>query len=223
MRSVTEWELLDYLSILDNIFLLIISIIIVKEWSVLNTVIKILGCFIILSFLVNTTAFIFGIYQENNLFLLHILTLGEIILLSLFYYNLLDKRLKIKKMILYFLPFFSLLIILNSIFYEPITGWNSTAKTFTQGIIIIYAIAYFYELSTREIMVDSKIKSLHFINSAILLYYAGSLFIFMSAKVVLKEIGIMDIVFWIFNAILYFVFCILILIGIWKMVYSLKK
>lgn len=191
-----------------------------NRWSYINLPIKVLGIFIILSFFIQTLAISLAIYGINNFFLVHILALGELILLSMFYHFLLDKRLKIKNLIPYFTLIFSLLIILNSIFREPITGWNSTAKTFTQSVIIIYAVTYFYDLSTREILVNTKIKSLHFINSAILLYYAGSLFIFMFAKIVMKEIGTMEDVFWIFNAVLYFVFCILILIGIWRIVYK---
>jgi len=191
-----------------------------SRWSYINSPIKILGVFISLSFIIQTLAIYLAEYGINNFFLVHTLALGEMILLSLFYYHVLDKRLKLKNLILYFIPIFSLLIILNSIFREPITGWNSTAKTFTQSVLIIYAIAYFYDLSTREILVDTKTKSLHFINSAILLYYAGSLFIFMFAKVVMKEVGTMQDVFWVFNAILYFIFCVLILIGIWRIAYS---
>ncbi len=212
--------ILDVLSVIDSLLLLLIFGLIIIRWNYITMSIKILGGFVFLSLYVQTTAFFLSLYGINNFFLVHILTLGEMILLSFFYYLIIDKRLKIKRLVLYFLPIFSLLIILNSIFREPITAWNSTAKTFTQGILIIYAIVYFYDLSTREILVNVKIKSLHLINSAILLYYAGSLFIFMFAKVVMKEIGTMQDVFWVFNAILYFVFCILILIGIWRIAYS---
>jgi hypothetical protein len=212
--------IINFLSTLDSILLLIIIGLIIIRWNYITIVSRILGIFIMLSFVIQTTAFILAQYSINNFFLVHILALGEMVLLSLFYYYVLDKRLKIKNFIPYFIPIFSLLIILNSIFREPITGWNSSAKTFTQGVLIIYAIAYFYDLSTREILVNTKTKSLHFINSAILLYYAGSLFIFMFAKVVMKEFGTMQDVFWVFNALLYFVFCVLILIGIWKIAYN---
>lgn len=212
--------LLNLLGIFDSLLLLFIVIIITRRWSYINLPIKFLGSFIILSFIIQTLAISLAEYGINNFFLVHTLALGEMVLLSLFYYHVLDRRLKIKNLIPYFVLIFSLLIILNSIFREPITGWNSTAKAFTQGVLIIYAIAYFYDLSTREILVNTKTKSLHFINSAILLYYAGSLFIFMFAKVVMKEVGTMQDVFWIFNAVLYFVFCVLILIGIWRIAYN---
>lgn len=215
--------LLSLLSIIDALLLFIIVVIIIAKWNVIDKSVRFFGYFVILSFIVQAVSFIIATYQVNNFFLLHILTLGELLFLSLFYYHLLDKSLKIKKIILYLLPVFIILIILNSIFREPLTGWNSTAKTFTQSVLIIYSVAYFYQLSTQEIVVSPKIKSLHLINSAILLYYAGSLFIFMLGKIVMDKLGTIQDVFWVFNAVLYFAFCILILIGTWKIAFKQKN
>ena len=204
----------------DSSLLLISFVLILLYWNRLNTALKFFGAFIGLSFLVQTSAFTipYLIKGYNNFWLLHLLTLGEFIFLSLFYYHLFKENDRFQKFIRIFLPIVSLLIISNSIFLEPITGYNSNAKALTQLFIISYAIYYFYIVSTKEILTDNYNKALHIINSGILLYYAGSLFIFMFGKIA------MDIVEWklflIFNATLYFIFLIIVLIGLWKVIFK---
>ena len=173
--------------------------------------------------------------KVNNLPLLHILTLGEFVFLSLFYQKIIAKpNLKSNRFLL-FIAFISLLIIGNSIFLQEIYIYNSYAKSLVQGIVIIYAILYFYNL-TVHVDVDSynthtidtidinsqDQKSLRLINSSILLYYSGSLFIFMFGNHY-KQNQDIYIMFWMFNASLALLHYILLLTSIWKTVYQAQK
>ncbi len=213
-------SLLHSIGLLDTILVTIAFLFFVGYWSIMSYSLKIFGAFIGFSFLIQTSSFTIPYLGYHNLWLLHIFTLGEFIILSLFYRQLFTKNPKLKQFIAYFLPIGSLLIILNTIFLQSLTEYNSYAKTFVQCFTIAYSVYYFYILSTREILTEQRFKALHLINSAILLYYAGSFFIFMFANISVLISGEMSTSFWDFNAFLYLTFLILVLISLYKTITS---
>ena len=160
---------------------------------------------------------IIALYKGNNLPLLHLYTMIEFVLISLFYKEILFNKLKIGQYFYYFIGLIVLIIVGNSIFIEPLRGFNSNAKGLTQLIIISYSIIYFF--NRLSIDVSKKNLILNRINAAILLYYSGSLFIFVFAKILVKKSSILNNYFWDFNALLYLVFQILILIATWRLVF----
>jgi len=181
----------------------------------LNTPFLRLFYFLIWNLIIEISAQAFMKFEYNNLPLLHLYTLGEFILFSYFYMSLLNKPVQFKKMLWYFIIVGSVLVILNSIFFQSIYAFNTFAKTFVQITIIGYAVLYFYNLVENPNLSIAKSKSLRLVNSAILIYYSGSLFIFMCGKFSLIDVEGF-VVFWAFNAILNFIFQLLILIGLWK-------
>ncbi len=187
----------------------------------LNIPFKRLLYFLIWNLFIETLAFICIKLEYNNLPLLHIYTLGEFLLLSYFFKVLVDKPTFLKKGFTYFIVAGSLFIIANSVFFQPIFGFNTFAKTFVQVIIISYAILYFYNLVENPLFSLQVSKSLRLVNSAILVYYSGSLFIFMCSNVYLENMEIY-VPFWAFNALLNFLFQLLILVGLWNVFYKKK-
>ena len=181
----------------------------------LNTPFLRLFYFLIWNLIIEVLAQVFMKLEYNNLPLLHLYTLGEFILFSYFYMSLLNKPIRFKKIFGYFILVGSLLIILNSILFQSIYAFNTFAKTFVQIIIIGYAVLYFYYLVENPNLSVAKSKSLRLVNSAILVYYSGSLFIFMCGKFSLIDVEGF-VVFWAFNAMLNFIFQLLILIGLLK-------
>lgn len=183
----------------------------------LSTPFQRLAYFLIWSLLIEISARVFAFYGINNLPLLHVYTLGEFILLSWFYKSLIAKPVLFQNKYLYLVIVGCILIILNSIFFQSIFEFNPLAKTFVQIIIISYAVLYFYNLTENQSLAPIIEKSLRLINSAILLYYSGSLFIFMCGQISFDSTDLYKI-FWIFNAILNLIFQVLILWAIWKVV-----
>jgi len=154
-----------------------------------------------------------GNTKVNNLYLLHAYTLGEFILITLFYHPIFKERALWRNTVLGFLCIVSTLIVANSIFLQPITVFNSNAKTLTQSIFIAYATAFFLqETSNKENLYFPSLKT---INSAILLYYAGSLFIFMFGNVFF-QLDDFHKIFWVANALLYLIFQLLVFYAIWQ-------
>ena len=151
--------------------------------------------------------------KVNNLYLLHLYTLIEFLLITLFYHQVFQDISFWKKNVFGFIVFVSFLVVSNSIFLQPITVFNSNAKTLTQSIFIGYAIAYFLQAnSDKTDLFSTVIKT---INSAILLYYAGSLFIFMFGNVFF-QLDEFHKIFWVANAVLYLIFQLLVFTAIWQ-------
>lgn len=171
--------------------------------------------FLIWNLLIEILAYTFMQFKINNLPLLHIYTLGEFLLFSYFFMSLIKKPDAFKKGLKYFIIAGSALIVLNSVLVQSLFEFNTIAKTFVQISIITYAVLYFYNLSENQSYSWQMSKSLRLVNSAILIYYCGSLFIFMYGKLSLKDVD-GYVVFWAFNAILNFIFQLLILLGLWK-------
>jgi len=107
---------------------------------------------------------------------------------------------------------------LNSILVQSIFEFNTIAKTIVQIIIISYAVIYFYNLTDDQPLSRTSEKSIRLINSAILIYYSGSLFVFMCSQLSFLNEDVY-LLFWTFNAILNVIFQLLILIGIWKVIF----
>ncbi|AXG70057.1 hypothetical protein KORDIASMS9_02286 [Kordia sp. SMS9] len=186
----------------------------------LNTPLRLFSYFLIWNLCIEIFVLMYGAFgYKNNLPLLHIYTLGEFILFSFFYRSLLDKPVFFRKYFWQFLILGNLLIVSNSIFLQSIFVFNTFAKTFVQLTIIGFAIVYFYNLVENQKFAPTLSKSIRLINSAILVYYSGSLFVFMCSNVYFENAQIYDI-FWIFNALLNVLFHLLILIGLWNVFFK---
>lgn len=167
--------------------------------------------FLILGLITQIISKILFINSYQNLPLLHIYTLLEFIFLSLFYKDIITKEFFLTKYFNAFIIIMSVLIILNSIFLQNLYTFNSNAKTLTQVIYIGYALVYFFQAPFER---SDLSKLLNWINSAILLYYAGSLFIFMASSAFF-QLTEMYRFFWVINALLYLIFQILLFVALW--------
>lgn len=160
-------------------------------------------------------------YEIPNLPLLHFYTLLEFIVVSKFYKKVFVKEEVLQKWINYIIGIGSALIIANSLFLQPLDAFNSNAKAFSQIMIIAYAIVYYF-LILKDRMQASPV--LNILNAAILLYYAGSFFVFMFSDLLLKNLDKdSQLLFWIFNALLYLVFQLMVIFAGWKAYLTTKK
>ncbi len=158
---------------------------------------------------------------ENNLQLLHLYTLLEFIIISIFYKKVLVKEAGFQKWINYILGIGSVLIIANSLFLQPLTAFNSNAKAFSQIMIIGYAIYYYFSILHER---TNATTVLNLLNAAILIYFAGSFFVFMFSDLLLKQLDKdTQLLFWIFNALLYLVFQLIVIFAGWKAYLTTKK
>ena len=205
---------------LTNIILLVLGINVYLgyvKFNLTNTSIKWFLYAILTSLIVQVFSQILWYKVLNNLPLLHLYTLLEFIFLSLFYRSIF-RDLKLRYLDLFIL-LVGLFIIVNSAFLQPVNGFNNNAKTLTQLIFIAYTLIYLFKLPKQENAL------LNLLNSGILIYYSGSLFIFMFTNVLtdLKELIPYYNYLWLANAFLYLIFQLIILYGLWKTVYRQMK
>ena len=185
--------------------------------------IRLLSHYLFFNLLIEVCAKTIPFPNNNNLPLLHLYTLGEFVLLSLFFKSLIKKPSAFQKYFWVFIGLFLVLIIGNTIFLQGIFEFNSYAKTGVQVVLITYSVLYFYNLSNEVDLTNPYQKSLRLINSALLIYFSGSLFIFMFSNYLTKHKIDIHHGFWAFNAFLNLVFQILVLVGIWRVTFRRAK
>ncbi len=175
--------------------------------------------FLLTCLIIGVTALILGKKGINNLPLLHLFTLLEYFFLSRWYNKLLTPNTLIQKVHHYSIFLFVLIIILNSIYIQPLYTFNTFSKTLTHLLLLMNPILYCIDRLRQDVIVELS-TSISFINAAVLLYYSGSLFIFMSSAYFTNEITDYSKIPWVINSILQFIFQFTILVGIWKQNHS---
>ena len=175
--------------------------------------------FLAFSLLIEISARLMAYSGLNNLPLLHLYTLGEFLLLSWLYKSLIIQPTLFQKYFWHFIFSISAFIVINSLFFQSLYTFNSLSKSIVQVLIITYAVLFFYNLTENQRLSLSTEKSLRLINSAILIYYSGSLFIFMYGQISFENKDLYK-VFWAFNALLNLLFQLLILYGLWKVIFN---
>jgi len=176
---------------------------------------------LIVAFVIQIWMRYLGLSQTNNLFLTHIYVPIEFLSLSLFYRNIFGKNNLFNR---YFIPFVGLILtaaVANTLFFEPITVFPGNAKTLTQIIIISYAVIWFFRRLNHEVQENHLL--LNRLNAAILVYYSGSLLVFMFTNFFRAHTNIDSLYLWTFNVVIYIVFLLLILFARWRVLYTREE
>jgi hypothetical protein len=218
-------HLLEIFSTSAQVALILNILLLMARYHQIPTIIKRIAPFIILTLIIEVYSTYLTKNNRPNLFLLHIYTLMEFIAWAFFYQLLFRSHKRFQQIFPYFITIISFLIIANTVFIEPLSGFNSNAKSTVQIIFITLAIVYFFQTFGRIDLTQSTPRSLILINFAIILYYSGSLFIFMFSKLLNnnnvaqpQQYGL-----WTINALLYFIFLILLFLSIWIVAFRPMK
>jgi hypothetical protein len=174
-----------------------------------------LSWYMILSVIINVPAFIMAKYVQNNLPLLHLFTMMELVTISLFYGRLM--KLTKNKLFLGCFISVSIAVVLNSIFFQGIFSLNSFGKTLSQIFLLGCAVMFLFNMEVFKQTFDYQVsRSLSLINAAFLIYFAGSLFIFMSSSLLFAHEKVLNRL-WTVNVFLSLFFQIIIFYSLWKM------
>lgn len=116
----------------------------------------------------------YGFDIRHNLWLSHFYFPLEFLFLSLFYKKELDRFFNRKWFtgITLILILFS---IVNPIFIQDLTEY-SKVRPFSSILLVVFSILYFYRIMTESKICNLANEPMIWINTAVLLYYAGSLF-----------------------------------------------
>lgn len=167
---------------------------------------KIIGLYLIGSFLAHGVSMSYWLCEKNNLTILHVYSLFQFIAFSAFYWSM-TKRASKRKVILILTVTISSLLIINSIFNQSLKDFNSIGIFISNGTIGAYTIAHFFEV----LGADFNSKKYLIINAGILLFISESMVIFLFGNL-LKDVARIDQVgLWLTHASTYIIFLLLIL------------
>ncbi|CAH0995654.1 hypothetical protein EMA8858_01779 [Emticicia aquatica] len=209
INSFLIW-LLDYV---QYILILPISIAIFR-FRFLTKELKVIWYFLLMSvfFEVLSRTLLYLKFQ-NTLSLLHLYTVLEFINFGLFYHIVLGNFFS-KKLIPNTIICFTLFAIINAFFIQKLDNFNTYASGIESILIIGLSLMCFYkmliELDTRN---PTK-QPVFWINSGLLFYFAGSLFIFILSNFIKSDNHLLSLA-WGMHAFLMVILHIFISIGLW--------
>lgn len=141
---------------------------------------KILIFFVAITAVLEIGVLVFYCLKWNNLFFFHIHTFVEFTLISWIFVRLTEKH-WMKIAISSILPLFMLFSICTILFIENVVGFNSIQRHVEASIIILYVIMYIIETADYSGELWHEKPFLIFA-LGLLLYFAGSLFVFIFAN-----------------------------------------
>lgn len=173
------------LIILSGISLVLPLILSLINFNKVDKTLKKLSVFIFIFVPIEIFAFYLMFEGKNNLYLFHIFTYVEGIFYALIFYDILKG--KMKKLIPYLFFTFLVFSIINSIYWEPLVIFNSNQRSVGGVIILIYVMGYFAQIFHEAKIQKIEQDAYFFMCSSILIYTAGTLFLFILANQVLTE------------------------------------
>ncbi|RAJ29247.1 hypothetical protein [Pedobacter cryoconitis] len=182
-----------------------------------NRPLEIIWYYLLLDGVVNLLAVLLADHEINNLPVLHVFTILEFLLLSYFYLSVLREK-AAGRIIKYLLVIFPVFCIVNFLFFQSIYQFNTYARPVEALIIMGCSLAYFAQ--TNDADTRWSFNPLNWINTGILLYFSGALFIFSFSNLTVKQMSekyyAINILMWNIHATLLLLMYLLIAFGFSK-------
>ena len=204
-------------SFLTKIPLVIVFIIVVKNYLRFSAELKVISWYVVLSVIIQFSSQYLASQKINNMYLLHIFVPASFVCLSMFYQKVYASF--INRNILWWIAgLFVVYSIFNSIYWEDIKTFNSFALSVESVLLIIYSLSLFALLLTKAVRDEKRalLSSLRWINSGILIYYASGLLIFYFGDFLTRFSVEKFQITWLFHSFIYIVQFTCISIGLWK-------
>jgi len=180
-------------------------------WSQSST--SLFSAYIILDVIAWFLSFYLSANGKNTFLVSNIYTVGEFLILSLFFINILE----IKKVKLFRI----LSLILSAIFgIFVFIGSNNTYNNFTEVfsnlLFIILSLIFYYKIM-KEHKIENLLAYPHFyFNTGILLYFSCSIFIVIFSNYFLELSEMSQMYLWTFHSIINFICYLIFAVGFFK-------
>lgn len=170
---------------------------------------------VVIWFVLDGIGRILWINATSNLFLGHAHTLLEFLLLTRVFYLSLGSFAPRR-----FFPIvglsFTLLAVANTIFVQALDLNNSYIKLLESLLLISFSLMYFFKVGKEMKISRPENEPMFWISTAVLIYFSGSIFIFLNANFILLYSEDLGIRIWFIHAVFFILFSILITISFWK-------
>jgi hypothetical protein len=143
-----------------------------------TSALKVLFGYLVMAAVINTIAIILAMNDHRNLWLLHLYTILETGILLFFFIQLTPGR-KAKGFFWTLLVAFPMACIINWLFFQNASNFNTYTRSI-ESVLIICAASYYWLSSGKENLNTAWTDNpLNWIISGLLLYFAGALFLFL--------------------------------------------
>ncbi len=205
-----------YLSIASNFFPIVTFFSLKKEGDIILFK-KILILFFILISIIDLFSYlwIFLFHWGNNMPFMHLIGLIEGIFISLIYYNYVSTVI-LRKMIYFIGILVNLFAVFVGILIEGIYNYPSIAQAPIGIMVILWSLLGFYELMNKNQGMEIYKEEMFWINSAFLIYFAGTFFLFLLSNYLIQTDSKAANSFWMINLFLNILVNIFYCIGIKK-------
>lgn len=206
------------------VFLPLIIILLRKKY--LTKELKIFFLYLIASIIFEVFCILWGrILHRPNHFILNTFALAECIILSFTFREVFISE-NVKRIALVLTSIYALVSIYLFLMPNGFFKFNSIVNTISCLLIIIWVFVYFYQLLQTLQVIKLYTIPLFWISVGCLLYFSGTLFIFLYSDIILwQKQPVLYYQLWTIYYILLFVFRILLAVGLWfsKTAFQLSK
>ncbi|MEM9921823.1 MAG: hypothetical protein AAF990_27210 [Bacteroidota bacterium] len=193
-------EVATFLAQFSVFFVLVPFVIFIVRYKNINRSQKLLGLLLVFSIITEITSFIFGKLEQNNLFLFHLYTLAESLLIGVLYRKELKSTVG-QKTIDGLLIVFVVFTIFSTVFIEPLDKFNAYVRAVESLLIIFLTIAFFYKIMKEVVIKRLERLPLFWMSVGLLIYFSAGLFIFIFSNYILPSVKL-SYTFWGIHAIL---------------------
>ncbi|WP_109436403.1 hypothetical protein [Aquimarina sp. AU119] len=206
--------LFEYLTFGAFIFLFAPLIVSIFKFISFNFLQKRLLLLILVTVLVEVISRILWYKQVNNLPVYHFYTVIEFLLIINVY------RFELSKVFskLFFIIIsigFVIFAIINTLFFQNLTTFNSNVTTLLGLIVIFFALSYFYALLKEVKYRTLESNPMFWINSGFLIYFSSNLILFYMNNTLFKGVTEASLILWGLHAIVNIVLTIFYTIALW--------
>jgi hypothetical protein len=166
------------------------------------------------SFICDTASLILYWLKINPNYIGNTYTLVEFIVLSIIYFIVFNDR-KLSRIFIAVGTFYSVVFILNLFFLQQ-EKISSYTETFSSFVFIALSIAFFYRLMKDLPALQIQQLPMFWINTAVLIYFAGNLFLFILTNYLVNILKDDLIAYWTFHNLLNITKNLLFAIGLWQ-------
>lgn len=176
----------------------------------LNKTLKRLSVFILFSAITESLASIYFEYGWNNMIISHLYAFLQVPLLTWIYSSFITGSRK--KIILISCIAFLVFSIINLIFWEDVLMFNSNQRYFAAVVILMFCSFYFVQVFVEAKVVRIELEHNFWMSAAILIYTAGTLFLFILKTELINE---QNDDYWSLNCILNIILNLGLTVSLW--------
>lgn len=197
--------------------ILLLQLIVVIRWKQFDPVQRLISVIVILTFLNEGTTWLLLHLDENNLWVYHFYTPMTFIVMGLVYGRVLKPLVNIRVIYLGIL-LFVIFGIINSLFIQNLIEFNSNAVRLSSILYVVFSILYFFRLLRFPMDISLTKVPMFWLNTGVLVYYSGTLILFLVVDSVISRESDLFIASWVLNALFN-----IVLLGFYSIALCLKS